>query len=196
MKNTLMKTLLLTALTVTLLLSTSCKKENDDKKRIFVTQENFNADFNECSGPETGIAAADCVCQEKADAAGLGGTWKAWISDENTDAIDRIADVGPWYLMDYSQIVFNDKSGLAGEPLTMPRITELGNTSIGIVWTGTDIGGVKQNCLTGSDGFCGNWTQRIKQLEAETGILNTPAVWTTRGCEGCDGAARLYCIEQ
>jgi hypothetical protein len=44
------------------------------------------------------------------NAAGLSGIWTAWLSDENTDARDRIPD-GQYQLLDET-LVTNDKDDL------------------------------------------------------------------------------------
>jgi hypothetical protein len=58
-------------------------------KRVFVTDETFRGDLG-------GIEGADAKCTTAAAGASIGGTWKAWISDSSHDAVDRIAQVGPW----------------------------------------------------------------------------------------------------
>ena len=52
-------------------------------KRMFVTST-----FH--SGPIGGLAVADSICQTRADAVPLGGTWKAWLSTSTVNAVDRI----------------------------------------------------------------------------------------------------------
>jgi hypothetical protein len=42
-----------------------------------------------------GLAGGDAICQARADAATLGGTWRAWLSTSTVDARDRI--VGAQY---------------------------------------------------------------------------------------------------
>ncbi|MFL5321038.1 MAG: hypothetical protein ACJ790_15370, partial [Myxococcaceae bacterium] len=88
-------------------------------KRVFVTSVQYPATFG-------GLAKADEACMLAVSAAGLGGNWKAWLSDSNTDAIDRISDVGPWYLVFISAVqsgdlppykVFNNKANLKTTPL-------------------------------------------------------------------------------
>src|SRR5262245_26846429 len=42
--------------------------------RVFVTSTKFNGNFN-------GLTGADAQCQARADAAGLGGAWMAWLGN-------------------------------------------------------------------------------------------------------------------
>src|SRR4051812_30745394 len=48
----------------------------------FVTSTTCPGDFSQCpnAGPNTGVAAADAECASRALAAGLGGTFVAWVS--------------------------------------------------------------------------------------------------------------------
>jgi hypothetical protein len=38
----------------------------------------------------TGLEAADAICQSRAEAGGLNGTFRAWLSDDDDDAYCRI----------------------------------------------------------------------------------------------------------
>jgi hypothetical protein len=71
-------------------------------KRVFVTAAGYRGDFG-------GVTGGDTICNTTAVAANLDGTWKAWLSDSTTNAIDRIDDVGPWYLLN-GKVVFNNKT--------------------------------------------------------------------------------------
>src|SRR5438105_668310 len=51
-------------------------------KRVFVTHATFRGDFG-------GESFADEQCNLAAWAAGLGGTWRAWLSTSSAAAIDR-----------------------------------------------------------------------------------------------------------
>ena len=79
------------------------------------------------------MPGADAKCQLAADSQLLGGTFKAWISTTSGNAIDRIADVGPWVLVDNATKVFNNKANLQTVPLSAIWLTEA-NTSP--TWTG------------------------------------------------------------
>src|SRR4051794_13048994 len=69
-------------------------------KRVFVTSTTY-------SGFLGGLSAADQLCQARANAGTLGGTWVAWMSDGQVDALSKINDVGPWFLADAVTIVFS-----------------------------------------------------------------------------------------
>jgi hypothetical protein len=79
-------------------------------RRIFVTSQVYTADLG-------GLSGADAKCQALADAAGLGGTFKAWLSDSKTDARDRVTHVGdPYTLADGVTVVAPDWHYLMNTP--------------------------------------------------------------------------------
>lgn len=54
-------------------------------KRVFVTSTSQ-------SGQLGGLSGADALCQTRANAGGLGSTWKAWLSTSSVNAKDRVVD--------------------------------------------------------------------------------------------------------
>jgi hypothetical protein len=62
-------------------------------KRVFVTSTVYTGNLG-------GSAGADDKCQERADAAGLGGTFKAWLSATGTgnSAFDRLSHASVPYV--------------------------------------------------------------------------------------------------
>lgn len=158
-------------------------------KRVFVTKTRYNGNLG-------GLVGADQKCNTAAEAAGLGGTWKAWLSDSNTNAIDRIAEVGPWYDIVpnetwVNQKVFNNKAGLATTPLAGIQNNEDGsfNSSGTSVWTGTSVGGVA------SANHCLSWTSTSSiAVYGVAGKVNNG--WTSYSTNSCSDTASLYCIEQ
>lgn len=155
-----------------------------DRKLLFVTSETFKGDLG-------GVAGADAKCDDAARAAGLGGAWRAWISVPDDDAIDRIEDVGPWYLPDGDTMVFADRAQLATTPSAPLDQTELGDTVTPMaVWTGTNVGG------TSGSSDCAAWTVPI----ANTGIVgrtdSTSSEWTDDVVNGCIVSIPIYCLGQ
>lgn len=117
-------------------------------KRIFKTGTQYNGNLG-------GLAGADQKCQIKANAASLGGVWRAWLSDGNSSASARLNHFnGPYILLDRS-VVADNWTDLTDNTLKRNiNITELGNSDNywTSVWTGTDPFGnsTSKNCL--------NWT--------------------------------------
>ena len=64
--------------------------------RVFITSVEGTANLSSWpdAGGETGLAAGDAICQTRADAAGLGGQFVAWLSDRNNDAYCRVHGLG------------------------------------------------------------------------------------------------------
>lgn len=174
----------------------ACKKKKDNpattttttaKKRVFVKYP-FEAD-----GDLGGLTGADAICQAAATGATtpLTGTWKAWLSDSTTNAIDRMADVGPWFLVNNTTQVFASKAALTGNPAVAINMDQSGNTQSTAqpVWTNTLANGTK-NTLN-----CSNWTSAAGN--GNTGNHGSAsATWTEDGGQPCASAAHLYCFEQ
>lgn len=167
-------------------------------KRIFATDNTYNGNLKgNCPTAATGTEAADCLCQEAANNAALGGTWKAWISNSTTDASARLSDVGPWNLVGSTTVAFDNLAGLSATPATAINVNENGQTITGQVWTGTALGGSKIGCGVTNDDFCVDWTSQFNGSGGMTGnTANSDNKWTQDGCGGCDQARRLYCVEQ
>jgi hypothetical protein len=146
----------------------------------------FHGDFG-------GLASADGLCNTAAAGAGMGGMWKAWLSASTTDAIDRIADVGPWALVTCPE-VFANKSALAGTPATAPDVDEKGFKlpPADPAWTATRTGGTRQNMQT-----CGDWTIATSAQQGGFGLIGSVDVWTDDlTLLACSQYGHLYCIEQ
>jgi hypothetical protein len=154
-------------------------------KRVFVTAAGYAGNFG-------GIAAGDTICNNSAVAAKLGGTWKAWLSDSKTNAIDRFDDVGPWYLLNGKK-VFNSKANLATSPIVPINVNEHGaNLDVyKYVWTGTKVGG------TGINVCCKDWTDNDTSNTGSAGDTgHNDDRWTAATVDGCWHPFNLYCIEQ
>lgn len=164
--------------------------------RVFLTSRNdIKGNMNSTTG---GLAAADGICQTLADTAQLGGTWKAFLSDNSTNAKDRIPD-GQYATAVKNTKIANDKNHLLDGTL----ITNFNETETGTVlpektraaWTGSENDGThldKKN-----DRTCSNWTISDKG----NGIYGTPnnskgrRTWIKSGTQNCKDPARLYCFE-
>ena len=74
-----------------------------------------------------GLAGADSKCQARADAAGLGGSWNAWLSDDAESASSRITrSSGPYTRVD-GVLVANNWDDLTDGSLQNPlSIDEFG----------------------------------------------------------------------
>lgn len=174
--------------------TTACKRA----KRVFVTSQSWNGNLTAAAGVPNGLDAADKLCQ--AAAVALGGTWKAYISGKNasnlaTNAIDRIADVGPWYLLDGKTLTFQNKQGLTNGPAAAVNIDENAKVYDASeptkwVWTGTATNG------TQASERCGDWNSQTTALGRFGSVLATDATWASMNSHYCSDVGRLYCFEQ
>lgn len=145
----------------------------------------------------TGIDAGDSICQTLADDAGLAGaeTFKAWLSDADTDAIDRFENDGPWVRVDGVPIADNKADLTDGLLFTAILVTEEGQYRSGTaqsdrVWTGTNDSGLKETS------HCDGWTEGSS---AESGKYGRPyssdSRWTqSPTATACFQEFRLYCL--
>ena len=172
-------------------------KIDKNSKLVFVTNATYDGNLKKAGGGATGLEGADNICNTVAKSAGLSGNWKAWISDSQTDAIDRIKEVGPWYLLD-GNLVFKNKANFESVPISIIDISESGKTlDKEWVWTGTNIGGIKTEIN------CGNWAiNSITENESNNGegTVGTTGLksysWTQLSSDTCNKSNHLYCIQQ
>jgi hypothetical protein len=164
-------------------------------KRVFITSHLYHGGLKVTASTATGVLGGDKLCGDLATAAGLGGTWKAWLSEgPSTNAIDRIADVGPWYLVGKGTKVFENKAGLAGPALAAISMDEKGVGAIDLkVWTGTNTGG------TANKIDCGGWSTINTPNMGSLGNAGDKAQWTqATGVtqDNCSASHALICFEQ
>jgi hypothetical protein len=157
-------------------------------KQAFVTSTTMN------NGNLGGLAGADAICQGLAMTAGLTGTFKAWLSDTGTDAIDRFTSDGPWVRLDGVKIADNKADLIDGTIFTGLDLDEQNNYIINnAVWTGTTSSGV----VDGSN-HCNSWTDGTAGFNGTMGgTSKAGSAWTFfSGATSCDSTyARLYCLE-
>src|SRR5690606_631564 len=168
------------------------------RKRVFATVGRYTGDLATAGGSDYGDWGADALCQLEADASGLGGVWKAWVSTAHADAIDRFEDVGPWYLLDNTTLIANNLAQLVTQgPRVSIRLLADGTLDTGLgfhryAWTGTRANGrlAPQHCngfTTESDSVWG-WNGDNSSSPATD--------WTYAINNNCSIPMRLYCFEQ
>lgn len=162
-------------------------------KRVFVTSTTYTGNMG-------GLAGADAACNARAQAAGLPGTYVAWLSTTGAGGVNAIDRLGTWpgaYALLDGFRVAGSRAQLTGSidsaiyrtefnvqrPLTTPQRE---------VFTGTDSTG------RGEVGFtCGNWLQSGTTLSAVVGDhLSASSQWTLDSTSGSCALARpIYCFE-
>jgi hypothetical protein len=167
--------------------------------RVFVTGQTYSA------SQVGSLTHADQLCQSAATAAGLCGRFVAWLSDNQTNALSRIAPTSaPFVLVDGVTVVAKGTTGLTSNALVHAiDVTETGAAAPMVptacsdgrraVWTGTEYTG------TGQPNYnCQNWTSGSATATGVVGFAQAMTGAWTYGCSGsvCAGSASLYCIEQ
>ena len=186
--------------------------------RVFVTSVSGAGDLSSWrdAGGKTGIAAGDAICQARADAAGLQGSFVAWLSDENHDAYCRVhglggkknencgrgilpAFAGPWVRTDgfpfspgIDEVV---NQGVVYSPVSFNEFGENRSFGAPTIWTGTSASG--EVSVHPEDSLnCANWMSADPARKGRSGIMNSGAyTWTERFRDGCETESRLLCFE-
>lgn len=168
----------------------------------------------EFTGALGGLAGADRLCQSLADAEGLTGTFKAWLSDSTTSAAQRLTHSAVPYVDVWGRRVANDWYDLTSGTLQEAiKVDEKGYDytnalgcdpvfqafGVGSVWTNTRWDG------TASGGpNCMDWTDNRSNDQGGEGGLVGFYCYATRGwtdpmnpaTSGCAAERTLYCIQQ
>lgn len=141
----------------------------------------------------SGIQAGDSICQHLADAAGLAepGSFKAWLSDGSTDAVNRWDNDGQWIRADGVPISVSLADLIDGALFTSISVTEEGGyLDRDRAWTGTTSTGLK------ADDHCNSWSEGSASHSGAWGFTNTTdSQWTEwPSASECDLNQRLYCL--
>ena len=149
-----------------------------------------------------GTSGADSLCTTLANAAGLPGSYAAWLSTPELDAIDRFANGGPWRTWDpdaqlWTKLVASDIWDLTdGEIGTAIKRTEYGATVSGncLVWTGSASDGEMANAEE-IGGTCTGWTSSEEGFGLAGLCDATNAQWTEWAPALCTKESRFYCLQ-
>lgn len=141
--------------------------------RVFITSTVHPATFG-------GVQAADDICQARADAASLGGTFIALIADETRPEL-RLTGSRGWVDLAGTAIVDEPATWLDGHMFHPLRLDE----------TGADLGYVL--AWVGSIDSCLGWTVTTS---TETGsIVATNDAWGAYTVQNCNQQAHFVCVE-
>ena len=166
-------------------------------KRVFVTNQTF-------TGAQIGgLSGGDAKCQGAANAAGLNGTYRAWLSDATGSPSTRFVQSTTPYVRTDGVLIANDWKALTDGNLNAP------------------ISKTETQSVTASEPICNGATHFVFTNTTPAGTMNNPAQscsgWTsdlggsgwgnfsdasplwTLTCTGgnfCDKHAPLYCFEQ
>jgi hypothetical protein len=155
------------------------------------------------SGALGGLAGADALCQARASAAGLTGTFMAWIATAAGSPATRFTRAAVPYVLVNGTVIANNWADLTDGTLAAPiDRTELngapptGNTSCAgggnrTVWSGVNGSGA----YSGSDSCSGFSSTSGGGL---WGWLDRSDISWTQWCSGglCSWVSPLYCFQQ
>jgi hypothetical protein len=165
-------------------------------KKMFITSTKGTAKL--ASWPDaqgnTGLAAGDAICRTRAAGAGLtnAGNFKALLSSDSEDALDRIVSDGPWVRVDGAPVAWTKADLFGGSFYTPVNLAETGTHLIAeYAWTGTTRFGVKQS------GTCQGWTDETSASKTYMSMANRAAgeLWSQSNSYFCSQQAHLFCIE-
>jgi hypothetical protein len=169
--------------------------ECDLARIVFISSQTYPPNFG-------GVAVADAACQSLATAAGLIGTYRAWLSvPGNTPALRFTHATVPYRRTDGIQIAANWTDLTDGTIANFISVDELGNPwPTAQSFTGTDSDGNLHDPMT--DGHCSGWTSTSGPPWAGTGSTwKTNLEWSydlQAGINYCSlvGNQHFYCFEQ
>lgn len=158
------------------------------RKRVFYFRNGTLGKIRDSADPRPALEVADADCTEGASQMDLGGSWKAWLSSSQIDAIDRISDVGPWYRVDRETLLFASKSDLTRGPRA--RI-DPGDWAEPFFWSGTALNGRR------TPDTCQDWTVYNAPAAATVGRVDAQGeAWVASEPLLCSYYLALLCIEQ
>ena len=146
------------------------------------------------SGKADGLDGADLLCNTDAQAVGLQGTFKAWLSTDQDAPATRFAQAEIPYRRPDGVMIAKDWADLVDGTLAAPINLGLEGASFPDVkvWTGTLPDGSAANAT------CSNWTTtgdlNLTGLVGSTKDAGTK--WSQSGFRACKDATRLYCFQQ
>jgi hypothetical protein len=138
------------------------------------------------------LSNADALCQSAAGTAGYAGTYKAIMSDDSTNAKDRLT-------LSYPIVNAYDGSTVAATNLWIGSVTNAilntGGWNGGGYWTGTNADGTKSSGNT-----CSSWTGGTNGVWGWSSVSDSG--WVNRGTLSCSTSTlgsipiSLACIQQ
>lgn len=186
--------------------------------KIFITSETGSANltswtaYSESGSSASGLEAGDAICQYLAEEADLDGTYRAWLSDDSTDAYCHIHGLtgkkadscegtlptpyGPWVRMD--DFPFGETIDLITSinQIYAPVKFDENETALSAgdtYFTATGSTGV----LDGSYTTCSNWTDGTSDAVYASGghPMMTALFWTNYAVIQCSASRRLLCMQ-
>jgi hypothetical protein len=172
-----------------------------NEKLVFVTAAAYATNGNVAGTSFNSPAAADTRCGERATAAGLPGTYKAWIA--TTTGVDDPATrfthaTGRYLLIDGQTVIANNWAGLISGTLLNPPTLRDDGYNVGVFpWTNVATNGTATVSGSSTTANCSAWTNNTSGTAAYgfTGYLTS--FWTADGTNAaCTSTNNLLCFQQ
>jgi hypothetical protein len=157
-------------------------------KMVFLTSTKHDGNLG-------GLAGADGICNSLAGQQGIGGAFKAWLSDDTGSPSSRFTkSTVPYTLHDGTVIAVNYADLTDGSLASPINMDESGLTpaDFDTVWTTTLVGGERP--LFGE--HCGNWSDNGAMEGFFGEAFATDSRWTESLQMPCTFLSRLMCFEQ
>ncbi len=150
-----------------------------------------------------GLVAADQMCAQQASAAGLPGSYLAWLSDESTGPSDRFSKVTVPYTLPDGTMLADSWDALTSSGPTAPIDVNAAGVKVGgadddPVWTGTNRAG-ESDSYNNASNFCSGWSRNVIEDSVLTGYLRKRGKmgdWTLGDLVPCTGNGWVYCMQQ
>jgi len=164
-----------------------------EPKTVFVTDGTYVGNLGWLTG-------ADAKCQAEADAAGLAGTYKAWLSTSIEGPDTRfVKSTGPYVLVNGMQVAASWTALTAGLLSNPINITPTGLvTPTDHTWTNTLTSGLPWNFdMDPLSDTCDEWTSAEGGLTGFGGFTYETDRWSSGfGYASCELPKALYCFQQ
>ena len=142
-----------------------------------------------------GLGAADAICQDEAEDAGLPLEFKAWLlTSQVVDISGRLTQNAFGYaLVDETPIADDFADLIDGDGITNPIDLDAAGNPVAAsnVWTN-----VKSNNGGSDTADCFDWSSSSIQLGRKGRNDRFDTNWTQSGTDGCEATRPLYCFQQ
>ena len=160
---------------------------------IFASSTTVAGDFG-------GLATADTLCQTAAANATLpyADSFVALLSDSSTDASSRFSGAGSVQLPSGALVANSYAELWTTGVMTLVNETETGASASILVWTGSDVAGLRRGTMTSH--FCGDWTSTTGGASVGRNDRSDYAWFSLYESSpvgngtGCSESLALYCV--
>jgi hypothetical protein len=169
----------------------SCTGGAVPPKLVFITETSVASTFQ-------GAPAADAICNQEAAAAGLAGTYRAWLGEDDLSSmVLRVAQSESGYVRTDGTSIADNYADLVDGTLDAPiNVTALGATVSEVqAWSNQHVGAPVPFLGAAS---CAGWTTTASTSYGWTGLADeTDSAWTEGQILPCSPyrLARFYCFQ-